>query len=139
MPGGLTRVAPDAGLNPISNQAGAITKDTWVLASEPEPLTGFWLQPGPAVEGIDPMSSIPSRAAENLCWLGRYAERAEALTRLLRAVHDRRNEFEGSGNPAGVASLRALLVALTQVTATFPGFVGTTRSCWPRPATSCSP
>jgi len=124
MPGGLTRVAPDGDASPISNQAGAITKDTWVLASEPEPLTGFWLQPGPAVEGIDPMSSMPSRAAESLWWLGRYAERAEALTRLLRTVHDRRNEFQGSTNPAGIDALRALLVALTTVSTTYPGFVG---------------
>ena len=63
----------------ISSQAGAISKDTWVLASEPERLTGFWLQSGPAVERIDPMASIPSRVAENLWWLGRYAERAEAV------------------------------------------------------------
>lgn len=124
MPGGLTRVAPDAGSGRITNQAGAISKDTWVLASEPERLTSFWLQPGPAVEGLDPMASIPARAAENLWWLGRYAERAEALTRLLRTVHDRRTEFEASTNPAGVAALRALLVALTEVTLTHPGFVG---------------
>jgi uncharacterized circularly permuted ATP-grasp superfamily protein/uncharacterized alpha-E superfamily protein len=124
MPGGLTRVAPNAGAGRISNQAGAIAKDTWVLASEPERLTGFWLQSGPAVEGIDPMSSIPSRAAENLWWLGRYAERAEAVTRLLRTVHDRQGDFQGSANPAGVASLRALLTALTRITSTYPGFVG---------------
>jgi uncharacterized circularly permuted ATP-grasp superfamily protein/uncharacterized alpha-E superfamily protein len=122
MPGGLTRVAPEAHLGRISNQAGATTKDTWVLSSEPEPLTGVWLQPGPAVEGIDPMSSIPSRAAENLWWLGRYAERAEAVTRMLRTVQDRRNEFEGSANPPGVQTLRALLGALTQTTGTYPGF-----------------
>ena len=122
MPGGLTRVAPDPGPGRISNQAGAIAKDTWVLSSEPEPLTGFWLQGGPAVEAINPMSSIPSRAAENLWWLGRYAERAEAVTRLLRAVQDRRREFEGSTNKAGVAALRELLAALTHVTATYPGF-----------------
>lgn len=124
MPGGLTRVSPNGGLSRISSQAGAIAKDTWVLASEPEPLTGFWLQPGPAVEGIDPMSSMPSRAAEGLWWLGRYAERAEALTRLLRAVLDRRNEFQGSSNPAGIAALRTLLVALTKITTSFPGFAG---------------
>ena len=122
MPGGLTRVAPEAHLGRISNQAGATTKDTWVLSSEPEPLTGVWLQPGPAVEGIDPMSSIPSRAAENLWWLGRYAERAEAVTRMLRTVQDRRNEFEGSANPPGVQTLRALLGALTETTGTYPGF-----------------
>ncbi len=124
MPGGLTRVAPDNDSARISNQAGAITKDTWVLASEPEPLTGFWLQSGPPVVGIDPMSSMPSRAAESLWWLGRYAERAEALTRMLRTVYDRRNEFQGSTNPAGVQALSTLLRALTTFTATYPGFVG---------------
>jgi uncharacterized circularly permuted ATP-grasp superfamily protein len=36
MPGGLTRIAPDRGPCIISNQTGAISKDTWVLASEPE-------------------------------------------------------------------------------------------------------
>jgi uncharacterized alpha-E superfamily protein len=124
MPGGLTRVAPNGSNGRISNQDGAIAKDTWVLASEPERLTGFWLQSGPAVEGIDPMSSMPSRAAENLWWLGRYAERAEAVTRLLRTVQDRQGDFQGSANPAGVASLRALLAALTRITSTYPGFVG---------------
>ncbi len=72
-----------------------------MLSSEPEPLTGVWLQPGPAVEGDRPDGSIPSRAAENLWWLGRYAERAEAVTRLLRTVQDRRNEFQGSASPPG--------------------------------------
>jgi uncharacterized circularly permuted ATP-grasp superfamily protein/uncharacterized alpha-E superfamily protein len=124
MPGGLTRVAPQDGVGRISNQVGAIAKDTWVLSSEPEPLTGFWLQPGPAVEGINPMSSIPSRAAENLWWLGRYAERAEAATRLLRAVQDRRNEFEAGTTAPGSEALSALLQALTTTTATYPGFVG---------------
>ncbi len=124
MPGGLTRVAPNGDVSLISNQAGATTKDTWVLASEPEPLTGFWLQSGPAVEGIDPMSSMTSLAAENLWWLGRYAERAEALTRLLRTVHDRRNDFQGSANRAGIEALGALLVAVTTVSTTFPGFAG---------------
>lgn len=124
MPGGLTRVAPDDGHGRISNQNGAIAKDTWVLASEPERLTGFWLQTGPVVEGIDPMAQVPSRVAENLFWLGRYAERAESVTRLLRVVDDRRTEFEGSANPAGVEALQTLLEAVTRVTATAPGFLG---------------
>jgi uncharacterized alpha-E superfamily protein len=124
MPGGLTRVAPSDDVARISSQAGAISKDTWVLASEPERLTGFWLDSGPTVRRIDPMASIPSRAAENLWWLGRYAERAEAITRLLRVVYDRRNDFQRSTNQAGIESLRALLVATTHTTTTYPGFVG---------------
>ncbi|HEU0316515.1 MAG TPA: circularly permuted type 2 ATP-grasp protein, partial [Solirubrobacteraceae bacterium] len=122
MPGGLTRVAPAGPRRLISSQNGAISKDTWVLASEPERPTGFWLEDGPAVAGLDPMGPIPSRAAENLWWLGRYAERADAVTRLLRAAFDRRNDFQGSANPPGVESLHALLAALTRITTTHPGF-----------------
>ncbi len=133
MPGGLTRVAGAGGTSGategapsarISNQAGAISKDTWVLASEPEKLSGFWLVPGPPVAAIDPAASMSSRAAENLCWMGRYAERAEAMARLVRAVHDRRNDFQRGANPAGTECLQVLLTALTQVSSTYPGFVG---------------
>ena len=115
MPGGLTRVGPGLERGRISNQAGAITKDTWVLASEPETLSAFWLQSGPAVAGVDPMASISSRAAENLWWLGRYAERAESQTRLLRTVIDRANEFSAATNPAGAATIEALRDALDRV------------------------
>jgi uncharacterized alpha-E superfamily protein len=123
MPGGLTRVAGGPG-SIISNQTGAVSKDTWVLASEPEQMAGYWLSTGPAVVAVEPEASVSSRAAENLVWLGRYAERAENVVRLLRVVHDRRNDFADGANPAGVACVRALLAALTQVTDTQPGFVG---------------
>lgn len=123
MPGGLTRVSASANGSLITTQAGALSKDTWVIASEPEKLSGFWLRPGPPVTAIDPAGSMSSRAAENLFWIGRYAERAEALTRLLRMVHDRRNDFQHSPNPAGAECLQVLLGALTRVTSTYPGFV----------------
>ena len=123
MPGGLLRVAPDVDGSLISNQAGAVTKDAWVLATEPEKLTSFWLQSGPTVEAMDPVGSMPSRAAENLFWLGRYAERAEEVVRLLRVIYDRRNEFTSGTNPAGMRCLDILLRALTDVTTAYPGFV----------------
>ena len=58
MPGGLTR-RPESRArrilgSRISNQAGAMSKDTWVLASEPEPLTGFWLTTRPGSGGDRP-------------------------------------------------------------------------------------
>jgi uncharacterized alpha-E superfamily protein len=67
---------------------------------------------------------MSSRAAENLFWMGRYAERAECMARLVRAAHDRRNDFQRGGNPAGTECLQVLLTALTQVSATYPGFLG---------------
>lgn len=121
MPGGLTRVLPDAVVR-IAPDTSLTAKDTWVLASEPERLTGFWLQGGPAVEAVAPEASMSSRAAENLFWFGRYAERAETLIRLLRVVGDRRNDFQHAANPAGSATLAVLLHALAEVTSTTPGF-----------------
>lgn len=131
MPGGLTRVAGDDRAGRISNQAGAVSKDTWVLASEPERPTGFWLESAPALASIEETTSLPARAAEHLWWLGRYAERAEATVRLLRIVYDRRTELQGAGTPAGDAALRTLLVALTEVTGTTPGFTDAARRADP--------
>ena len=85
-------------------------------------MTGLWLDSGRIVAAVTPEGSMSSRAAENLFWLGRYAERAEGTVRLMRVVHDRRNDFAHDTNPAGTACLRALLVALTEVTTTYPGF-----------------
>jgi uncharacterized alpha-E superfamily protein len=67
---------------------------------------------------------MSSRAAENLFWMGRYAERAEAVARLVRVAQDRRNDFQRSANPAGKECLQVLLNALTRVSSTYPGFVG---------------
>ena len=124
MPGGLTRVATDPATAVITNQTGALSKDTWVLSDEPELLTGFWLQSGPMGDTARPEATTSARAAENLFWLSRYAERTESLVRLLRVVSDRRNEFPTGTNPAGSACLDVLLMALTRSTDTQPGFVG---------------
>ena len=58
------------------------------------------------------------------------------MTRLLRAVHDRRNDFQGSGQPGRASTaLRALLVALTRVTTTVDGFAGAGEA----PSSGCDP
>ncbi|MEE8600403.1 circularly permuted type 2 ATP-grasp protein [Euzebya tangerina] len=127
MPGGLTRVASgDDGVTTdaiTSDFAAALSKDTWVLAGKPETLTGFWIAP----ESDDleiPAAGMPARAAENLFWLGRYAERAEGVARLLREVEDRRTEFNDAVDGPGIAGIHGLLQALTQITTTYPGFIG---------------
>ena len=126
MPGGLTRVAGPATRGPvISGRAGAISKDTWVLGLRARAAVRLLVAPRPAGGGRSTRPGRCRRApAENLFWLGRYAERAEAMARLLRCVHDRRNDFSAGANPAGTECLRVLLGALTHVTTTYPGFVG---------------
>ncbi|MDO9356000.1 MAG: circularly permuted type 2 ATP-grasp protein [Solirubrobacteraceae bacterium] len=118
MPGGLTRAAPSIEPGPVSNQAGAIAKDTWVIASEPQVASSLAVLGGPLADESGELAMLSAGAAENLWWLGRYAERAEASTRLLRTVHDRRNEFQGSSDAPGLAALDLLRTALTTVTDT---------------------
>lgn len=124
MPGGLTRAAPEQGRMVVSNQAGAISKDTWVLASEPEKHITLWAQT--AATGVLPSAgALPSRAADNLFWVGRYAERAEGATRLLRSVINQINENEEFRDATGSEVLGILLRAVTHLTSAYPGFVGT--------------
>lgn len=84
MPGGLTRVSADADKLVVSNQAGGASKDTWVLATEPERHTSLWLESRQTRHVFSTSGELPGRVADNLFWLGRYAERAEFTSRLLR-------------------------------------------------------
>jgi uncharacterized circularly permuted ATP-grasp superfamily protein/uncharacterized alpha-E superfamily protein len=116
MPGGLTRVNLDTDKKIISNQRGSVSKDTWVLASEPEKQISLrQLDAQPAAESS---SALPSRVVENLFWMGRYAERAESAMRLLRTAFIQLNKTEKLPD----AVCRTLLSAVTHVTATYPGF-----------------
>ena len=116
LPGGLTRVNLDSDKKIISNQRGSVSKDTWVLASEPEKLIS--LRPTENQLQQDSPGDLPSRVVENLFWMGRYAERAESALRLLRTVFIQLNKTEAL--PEDLC--RTLLKAVTDVTATYPGF-----------------
>ncbi len=116
MPGGLTRVNLDTGKKIISNQRGSVSKDTWVLASEPEKQIS--LRPVDVQPTQESSSELPSRVVENLFWIGRYAERAESALRLLRTVFIQTNKTEKLPD----AVERTLLCAVTHVTSTYPGF-----------------
>lgn len=86
MPGGLTRVSASAEGWIVSSQYGGSSKDTWVLASEPEkPASLLAIKEGP-IALSRAGGEIPSRLADNLFWLGRYAERTESVARLLRQL-----------------------------------------------------
>jgi uncharacterized alpha-E superfamily protein len=121
MPGGLTRFSGSAETMIVSMQKGGGSKDTWVLAEGP--VSTFSLLPArnQPVELSRGGSDLPSRVADNLYWLGRYAERAEGTTRLLRGILVRLTEKSGL---ADVPELPALLRVLTLICQALPGFVG---------------
>ncbi|AKU13144.1 hypothetical protein AzCIB_3251 [Azoarcus sp. CIB] len=92
MPGGLTRVSGSGDVDILSMQRGGSSKDTWVLSDVP--VSQFSLLKGELGAGdiVRAGPEIASRTAENLFWLGRYAERVENSARLLRFACDRLNE-----------------------------------------------
>ena len=94
MPGGYARIGSSDDVTALAMQRGGAVSDVWIVAENPVP----------AVPPQDskpfrraPTGFLPSRAADNLFWLGRYVERAEGIVRLLRAHHLRLAE---TGNSA---------------------------------------
>ena len=86
MPGGLGLVAPSLDEWEDAEQVGGISKDIWVLASEPEQALHVESAGGPAVMLTRSGGEIPSRVADNLFWLGRYSERTEGGARVFRQM-----------------------------------------------------
>jgi len=120
MPGGLARVNPDVASSLVSSSAGAVAKDVWVLAPDGQPGWGAWSADAqPALLVRQPMAVAP-RVADNLFWIGRYAERAETTARLLRVADDLVEDHSHRPGTPGEAAMRALLegaAGLTKVVA----------------------
>ena len=106
MPGGLARVAADDTVRALSMQSGAASKDVWVLARGPVDTFSLLRPPSARVEIRRAGNEAPSRAMDNLFWLGRYAERTENLMRILRAV-----VLRLAGDPEFSASTNAVDLA----------------------------
>ncbi len=123
MPGGLTRIAAREGELVVSNRAGGLSKDAWVLSNEPVEYVSLWRQPKEDQVLQFRIEPLPSRAADNLFWAGRYVERAEGTARLLRAIYLLRRELRDANGGRPISYLHNLLRALTHVTGTYPGFV----------------
>ena len=120
MPGGLTRVSLSLDNWVVSNQQGGVSKDTWVLASEPEREISL-LPASAVVDVVRSRAEVPGRVADNLFWLGRYAERVEDTARILRVIFLRLVEANDLHDDA---ILPVLLRMLTHVTGTYPSFIG---------------
>ena len=87
MPGGLTRVAVDGDSRVIAMQRGGRSKDTWVLSGEPVNASFSLLSTTVKPEDlVGSHVNLPSRAAENLFWYGRYGERCDSAVRVLRVA-----------------------------------------------------
>jgi uncharacterized circularly permuted ATP-grasp superfamily protein/uncharacterized alpha-E superfamily protein len=112
MPGGFCRTSDRADVRAISMGEDARTADVWVIADKPvERVTLMANKDDVKVRRI--LGHLPSRAADNLFWLGRYLERAEATLRLVRSLCTSLMDSEAALHGAGetLARLQQLLIA----------------------------
>ncbi len=112
MPGGFCRVSDRADARAVSMGAGVKSADVWVLAEKPVEMVTL-LPTDETVRIRRIMGILPSRAADNLFWLGRYLERAEATLRLIRSLAGRLSEDDPRAIDAGrtAGRLAGLFVA----------------------------
>ncbi|TIW70013.1 MAG: hypothetical protein E5V58_24165, partial [Mesorhizobium sp.] len=98
MPGGFARVGFSQDATAIAMQRGGQAADVWVVSDRPVERETLLPQEHDSFTRSMP-GSLPSRAAENLTWLGRYIERSEDTARVLRAYHVRLAETSDPETP----------------------------------------
>ena len=85
MPGGFCRTSEHMDVRAISMGEDVRTADVWVIGAKPVERTTL-LASKEDVKVRRMIGNLPGRAADNLFWLGRYMERAEATLRLVRSL-----------------------------------------------------
>jgi uncharacterized alpha-E superfamily protein len=111
MPGGFCRTSERLDVRAISMGEDARTADVWVIDDKPvERMKLMASKDDVKVRRI--LGHLPSRAADNLFWLGRYLERAEATLRLARSLCTSLMDSETALHTTGetLASLQKLLI-----------------------------
>ncbi len=87
MPGGFARLAAHGDIRAALMGEGDMSADMCVIDSQPAPpdsLLSVGSSGVPTIRRVGGM--LPAKAADNLYWLGRYIERAEATLRLIRTI-----------------------------------------------------
>ncbi|MDF1853875.1 circularly permuted type 2 ATP-grasp protein [Pseudooceanicola sp.] len=112
MPGGYARVSAGNDATAFAMQRGGQVADVWINSAAPVPLTSMLSNRS----GAHPLSRVlPSRAADNLFWMGRYIERAEMNMRLYRAYFARLRDGETHDAPLLEHMRRTLLAEAAPV------------------------
>jgi uncharacterized alpha-E superfamily protein len=88
MPGGFCRISDRADARAVSMGDGVESADVWVLAENPVEVSSNLPSPE-SVRITRLLGNLPSRAADNLFWFGRYLERAQATLRVVRCLSAR--------------------------------------------------
>lgn len=122
MCGGLVRVSSSVEELRVSNQRGGTSKDFCIIDKQQAfQSSTFHTSKNHILAGLD---NLPSHTAENLYWAGRYVGRALVNARHLRMVLKQFVNIRDINEAYDCSKLNVLLSSVTQLTNTYPGFVG---------------
>lgn len=89
MPGGYARISAGNDAKALAMQRGGKVADVWVTSTETVKTPSLLSPPKIAATPNATHGLLPSRAADNMFWLGRYVERSEQNMRIFRAYFAR--------------------------------------------------
>ncbi|WP_354680779.1 circularly permuted type 2 ATP-grasp protein [Mariniflexile fucanivorans] len=124
MPGGLVRVAAERENLFVSNQRGGVSKDFWIVTDQEQTNIQSYSWDDNCKTSISGINDLPSNTAENLYWSGRYLGRALVTARFLRTVLNKISNEQYTKQKTQSESLLSLFQSVTNITSTFPGFIG---------------
>ncbi|HEY4088297.1 MAG TPA: circularly permuted type 2 ATP-grasp protein [Bryobacteraceae bacterium] len=125
LPGGLTRISTADKSLVVSMQQGGGSKDTWALGAEQISEEDEAQRSTPVLASESAAiprdaGDLPSRAADNLFWLGRYTERVEDNARLVRTLLPCLSGEADFGRSAALETVTHLLSNLGYLAQEFP-------------------
>ena len=95
MPGGFARLAGHGDIRAVLMGDGDMAADVCIVSEQPEAAISLLdTSPSPPIRRL--AGTLPSKAADNLFWLGRYLERAEMTLRMVRALLGGSIEADGA-------------------------------------------
>jgi len=109
LPGGYAKISGGADAKALAMQRGGKVADVWVTSPQKVPAPRLLSQEKRAITRSSTQAILPSRAADNLFWLGRYVERSEQNMRLFRAHFARLSDGADAGDALPVF-LRSVLM-----------------------------
>lgn len=123
LPGGLTRLSASTESPVVSSKFGGCSKDTWILSTRQEDDSARRELRESAPELHRGSGVAPSRALDNLYWLGRYTERLEETARLARVVLSRLTGEGGADEKSEQTVITRCLAVRGRLPDTFTGAV----------------
>jgi uncharacterized circularly permuted ATP-grasp superfamily protein/uncharacterized alpha-E superfamily protein len=95
MPGGFARLADHGDIRAVLMGEGDMAADVCIVSDTPEAAVSLLdTSPSPPIRRV--AGTLPSKAADNLFWLGRYLERAEMTLRMARSLLGGSIEVDGA-------------------------------------------